>query len=88
MKYPSLLKNSLANSVVAMFLLGSSVAYACDSMGPNVHAGTISSIDNEAQTFTIIDAETSKPITFKASKEIMLQLAAHNSPATLSWIFH
>jgi len=79
MKYPSLLKNPLAISVAAMFLLGSSVAFACDSMGPNVHAGTISAIDNNAQTFTIIDAETSKPITFKASKEIMLQLAAHNS---------
>lgn len=75
MKHPSLLTSSLA----ALFMLGSSAAFACDSMGPNVHAGTISSINNESQTFTIIDAETSKPITFNASKEIMLQLAAHSS---------
>jgi hypothetical protein len=75
MKFPSLLTNLTA----AVFLLGSGMAFACDSMGPNVHAGTISAIDAKTQTFTIIDAETSKPITFKASKEIMLQLAAHNS---------
>jgi hypothetical protein len=79
MKYPSLITFSLA----ALFLLGSSTSFACDSMGPNVHAGTVTSIDNDAQTFTIQDAETSKPITFKASKQIMLQLATLNNDSVV-----
>jgi len=75
MKYSSLITTSLA----ALFLLGTSTSFACDSMGPNTHVGEITSIDSEAQTFTIRDAETNKPITFSADNKIMLELAGINN---------
>jgi len=75
MKYPALGTISLA----VLFLLGTSTSFACNSMGPNTHVGTITSIDTEAQTFTIQDAETNKPITFSADNKIMLELAGINN---------
>jgi len=75
MKYPSLITLSLAT----LFLLGSSTSFACSSMGPNTHVGEITSIDNEAQTFTIRDAETNKPITFSADNKIMIELEGINN---------
>jgi hypothetical protein len=75
MKYMSL----KSVSVAALILLGSSTSFACSMMGPNTHAGRITSIDNEARTFTIQDAETNKPITFSADNKIMLQLASLNN---------
>lgn len=75
MKYPTLSTISLA----ALFVLGTGTAFACSSMGPNTHVGTITSIDAEAKTFTIQDAETNKPITFSADNKIMLELAGINN---------
>jgi len=75
MKYPSLITVSLTT----LLLLGASTSFACSSMGPNTHVGTITSIDSKAQTFTIQDVETNKPITFNADNKIMLELAGINN---------
>lgn len=75
MKHTSLITTSLA----ALFLLGTSASFACSMMGPNTHVGEITAIDSEAQTFTIQDAETNKPITFNADSRIMLELAGINN---------
>ena len=75
MKHSSLITTASA----ALFLLGTTTSFACSMMGPNTHVGTITSIDSNAQTFTIQDAETNKPITFNADNKIMLELAGINN---------
>lgn len=46
-------------------------AWACDAMGPNRHVGVVTQIDPKAKTFTMIDAQKQKPITFTASKKVL-----------------
>lgn len=46
-------------------------AWACDAMGPNRHVGVVTQIDPKAKTFTIIDAQKQKPITFTAAKKVL-----------------
>jgi hypothetical protein len=69
----------LTAACATLFLLSTSTSFACSMMGPNTHVGTITSIDSKAQTFTIQDAETNKPITFNADNKIMLELAGINN---------
>ena len=54
------------------FIFGlSSYALACKAMGTNKHVGVIQSINQDAKTFSIIDAETGKRMDFDASSEII-----------------
>jgi hypothetical protein len=50
-------------------------SWACDAMGPNRHVGVVIKIEPNAGTFTIIDAQTEKPITFMAQRHILDKLA-------------
>lgn len=51
--------------------LASGAALACGGANSGKHMGNVTSVNPEAKTFTIRDAETSKSITFKANDEIM-----------------
>jgi hypothetical protein len=44
-------------------------------MGPNRHVGVVTKIEPNAGTFTIIDAQTERNMTFTASKKILDVLA-------------
>jgi hypothetical protein len=44
---------------------------ACSAMGSTTHAGKILAFNEGDRTFTILDVETMKPITFSADAEIM-----------------
>lgn len=46
-------------------------SWACDAMGPNRHVGIVTKIEPNAGTFTIIDAQTERNMTFTASKKIL-----------------
>ncbi len=50
-------------------------SWACDAMGPNRHVGVVTKIEPNAGTFTIIDAQTERNMTFTASKKILDVLA-------------
>jgi hypothetical protein len=52
-------------------------SWACDAMGPNRHVGVVTKIEPNAGTFTIIDAQTERSLTFKAAQPILDQLS-HN----------
>ncbi len=54
-----------------LLVIGSSAVLACKAAGPNKHVGEVTTVDAEAATFTIMDAETNLPITFSASKGIL-----------------
>lgn len=45
--------------------------WACDAAGKSTHIGTVQSVDASGKTFTIIDAQSRKPITFMANNEII-----------------
>jgi len=54
------------------FIFGlSAYALACKAMGANKHVGVIQTINQDSKSFSIIDAETGKKITFDASSEII-----------------
>lgn len=44
-------------------------------MGPTTHAGKILSFNEGERTFTLLDMETMKPITFSADDAIMQKIA-------------
>ncbi len=50
-------------------------SWACDAMGPNRHVGVVTKIEPNSGTFTIIDAQTERNMTFTASKKILDVLA-------------
>lgn len=65
----------LVLSTMVMFISSVAVAtWACDAMGPNRHVGVVTNIDQKAGTFTIIDAQKRKPMTFTAQKKVLDEL--------------
>ncbi len=55
----------------AVLSLASGAALACGGANSGKHVGNVTSINPDGKTFTIRDAETSKPITFKANADII-----------------
>lgn len=62
--------------VSAIALTVSAPGWACKMAGANKHVGVVTKVDEVAGTFTILDAETQKPIVFSASRK-MLSNAEH-----------
>lgn len=46
-------------------------SWACSSMGPDKHIGVVKAIGTPEGAFTIVDAETGKPIQFIASSKLL-----------------
>ncbi len=65
------LTGALLLAILLGMLLATGAATACDSMGPSTHMGKLLSINSDKQTFTIRDAQSSNPITFDATEEII-----------------
>ncbi len=42
----------------ACMTLGAGTAWSCSMAGPNTHIGPVTAVDAEANTFTVLDAET------------------------------
>jgi hypothetical protein len=59
--------------IFAIYMVGPSSA--CDAMGPDRHLGVVQKINPERGTFTIIDAQMRKPLTFIADQETLNTLA-------------
>ena len=64
----------IAAIVGAILVAGSTTAWACKAAGPDTHVGMLQSVDAQAKSFTIIDAETRGPITFSADEAILSNL--------------
>ena len=59
-------------SIIAVALLSAPLAvFACGDKASKMHMGQVVNIDAKGQSFTIRDAETSRPVTFKANDEIL-----------------
>jgi len=64
----------LTGALLLAALFNVSAVQACDAMGPSTHMGNLMSVDAAKHTFTIRDAQSSSPITFIATKEIITSL--------------
>jgi len=60
-------------------------AVACSVAGPNKHVGQITEVNAKAGTFTIMDAETRKPIVFAASADIIKDAAKAKGSVMVSY---
>lgn len=58
-------------SVVMVVVAVAGPTWACDALGPNRHIGVVTKIDPSTHSFTIIDAQRNKPMTFTAPKKIL-----------------
>ncbi|MEJ2552764.1 MAG: hypothetical protein P8079_01820 [Gammaproteobacteria bacterium] len=56
-------------SVILMTM--SATGWACKMAGDHKHVGMVTKVDPVAGTFTIIDAETNKPIVFSADRKVL-----------------
>ena len=67
-------KPLIAAVVGTLLMAGPVAAWACKAAGPDTHVGMLQSVDAQAKSFTIIDAETRGPITFSADEAILNSL--------------
>ena len=80
------MKTGIASVVVLSgVLLFSGSALACEVAGPNKHVGPITAVDKDAATFTIMDAETSAPITFAANNSILKDVSRAKGQVMVSY---
>ena len=55
----------------ALMVFAVSPAWSCSMAGPNTHIGVVTDVNANANTFTMIDAETQHPITFVTTPELL-----------------
>lgn len=68
------IKHYVAVALAVVFIgisVGVSPALACSSLPSGKHLGLVMKVDPEMGAFTLIDAETRKPIRFLASTELL-----------------
>jgi len=64
-------KQLFRNALMGTLLLLPAITWACDGAGPSTHVGIVHSVDAGSKSFTIIDAQTRKPIKFTANNQII-----------------
>jgi len=81
------MKKQLLGIVIIVLTLsfGAVSALACKAAGLHKHVGPITSIDNNSGTFTILDAQTNKPISFTASKKLLNEAAKAKGNITVDF---
>lgn len=53
-------------------------AWACSNMGPDKHMGVVQAVDAQGGAFTLVDAETGKPLRFVTSAEQLKKVKAND----------
>lgn len=72
-------------AVIVVFSVFSANTWACSAMGPATHAGKILAFNEGDRTFTILDMETMKPITFSADNDIMQKIVGAEGMAIVDF---
>ncbi len=71
--------------VAGLVMSAATPTFACSTAGPNKHVGQVTAVNTRAGTFTIMDAETQKPITFAASAGILKDAAKAKGSVMVSY---
>jgi len=66
-------------------LVSYQTAFACGGAGDHKHIGMVTAIDEQMKTFTIMDMELRKPITFSAVADILGKAASATSAVTVTY---
>jgi len=70
------MKQFLRTGLLLALVTITPASFACSVMGANTHVGNIMSVNSQARTLTIMDEETSKPITFSVNEQLLLKLSS------------
>ncbi len=54
-------------------------ALACEAAGPNAHVGIVTAVDHTRSTLTLKDAQTGKPLTFRARPDLLRGIATKDA---------
>jgi len=81
------MKKQILTIVMAagLVMFAATPIFACSVAGPNKHVGQVTGVNTKAGTFTILDAETQKPITFAASAGILKDAAKAKGSVMVSY---
>lgn len=79
-----LIRAGIAATGIGLLSLTQSV-WACSAAGPDVHIGPVSAVDVENGQFSIKDFESGQQITFKASAELLSDLAGRSKPVAVKY---
>jgi len=71
--------------VAGLGVAAATPAFACSVAGPNKHVGQVTAVNTRTGTFTIMDAETRKPIVFAASTDIIKDAAKAKGSVMVSY---
>jgi len=71
--------------VAALSMSATMPVFACNAAGPNKHVGQVTAVNASSGTFTILDAETRKPIVFTASADIIKDAAKAKGSVMVSY---
>jgi len=71
--------------VAGLSMSATESAFACSVAGPNKHVGQVTAVNTKAGTFTILDAETRKPIVFAASANMIKDAAKAKGSVMVSY---
>lgn len=81
----------MKKQILTMIMLGgllistTTPIFACSVAGPNKHVGQVTAVNTKDGTFTIMDAEIRKPITFSASTKILKNAAKSTGSVMVSY---
>jgi len=72
-------------AMAGLAVFSASPVFACSAAGPGKHVGQVSAVDSKAGTFTVMDAETGKPIVFFAPTSILKDAAQAKGSVMVSY---
>ncbi|MDQ6959632.1 MAG: hypothetical protein Q9M27_01275 [Mariprofundaceae bacterium] len=72
-------------TIAGLTLPGAIPVLACSVAGPHKHVGQVTAVNTGTGTFTIMDAETRKPIVFAASAGILKEAAKASGSVMVSY---
>ncbi len=61
-------------ALAALMMTLATGAWACSAVGANTHVGELLGVDAAAKSFTVLDAQTIRAITFLADQSILSRL--------------
>ena len=79
------MKALTASLISAGLLAATGPVLSCDQMGPNMHMGSVVSIDRANAAFVILDAQTQQPIRFVVASKNTLDALHVNDAVKVNY---
>ncbi len=73
------------SALIALLAVPTIPALACSAAEPNTHVGNVLSVDRDAGTFTILDAENMSPVTLAADEALLDQVSSISGSVAVTY---